>query len=101
MEPTHLAKLLGVASFPTPVHFSHMLQSLAGITKSALCCAANLSYAALQLNNDLQFSHSVYGLGSGMPCSLLLSAGHLLHNFELPIAVMTWLLALTDALTVC
>ena len=28
-------------------------------------CAANLSYAALQLNDDLQFSHSVYGLGSG------------------------------------
>ncbi len=27
--------------------------------------AANLSYAALQLNDDLQFSHSVYGFGSG------------------------------------
>ena len=28
-------------------------------------CAANLSYAALQLNHDLHFSHTVYGFGSG------------------------------------
>lgn len=28
-------------------------------------CAANLSYAALQLNADLGFSRTVYGLGSG------------------------------------
>ena len=28
-------------------------------------CAANLSYAALQLNGDLGFSHAIYGLGSG------------------------------------
>ncbi|CAL5229393.1 g12711 [Coccomyxa viridis] len=35
----------------------------------ALLCSvdrANLSYAALQLNDDLQFSHSVYGFGSGL-----------------------------------
>jgi len=32
-----------------------------------MVCAANLSYAALQLNHDLQFSHTVYGLGSGEP----------------------------------
>ncbi|EIE20526.1 MFS general substrate transporter, partial [Coccomyxa subellipsoidea C-169] len=35
----------------------------------ALLCSidrANLSYAALQLNHDLKFSHTVYGLGSGL-----------------------------------
>ena len=28
--------------------------------------AANLSYAALQLNHDLRFSQTVYGFGSGI-----------------------------------
>ena len=68
-----MAKLPGIASLPALGHILHLLQGLAGFTKPALCCAANLSYAALQLNNDLQFSHSVYGLGSGTPGSLLLS----------------------------
>ena len=38
---------------------------------SCLVAAANLSFAALQLNADLGFSRSVYGFGSGM--NLLLS----------------------------
>ena len=64
--------------------FSPLLQGLAGFTKPAVCCAANLSYAALQLNEDLQFSHSVYGLGSGTPCFVVLSEGHLLRYLQLP-----------------
>ena len=68
-----MAELPGVASLPSWVSFAPLLQGLADFTKPTVCCAANLSYAALQLNDDLQFSHSVYGLGSGTPCSVLLS----------------------------
>lgn len=43
----------------------HKQQTPCRLLTGLLVAAANLSFAALQLNADLGFSRSVYGFGSG------------------------------------